>query len=150
MRILEHHMPEWKMICWENPFECTNKELKEFDLSSNTTWQKVNRGRFLDLGPYINDVYAFAPYLPHLRRVFAFKEGHMAYARERLGMAVTQARGALNLKASQPVTVVSIHVRRQDYARHMDVLYKEGLASRDYFVRAINYFRHRLKGQIFT
>ena len=72
----------------------------------------------------------------------------MAYARERLGMAVTQARGALNLKANQPVTVVSIHVRRQDYAHHMDALYKEGLASRDYFVRAINYFRHRLKGQI--
>ena len=39
MRVLESHVPEWKMVCWENPFERTDKKLKEYDLSSNATWQ---------------------------------------------------------------------------------------------------------------
>ena len=62
------------------------------------------------MGPYINDVYAYAPYLKDLRKAFAFKPSHEAYAQERLNIALTMFRGAHKLESTASVIVISVHV----------------------------------------
>jgi hypothetical protein len=48
-------------------------------------------------------------------------------------------------KADDPLTYISVHVRRSDYAMYLNYWYKKGYVEDDYFVRAVTFFRQKFE-----
>ena len=49
---------------------------------------------------------------------------------------------------SDPVTYVSIHVRRSDYGMYLNFWYKKTYVEDDYFAKAVQFYREKFKVRI--
>ena len=94
---------------------------------------KIDKPKFSSLRM---DIKGFYPYVNELvNKILKFREDHMVRAKEILS----------GLNTGQNSTMVSVHIRLTDFAKHLKILWNMQYASDEYFKRAMNYFHSKYK-----
>lgn len=104
--------------------------------------------RNIHLNAYLQSWYYFRNVMSDIRKQYKFKDEIMSNASQRLQAAIN----SLKFKGMvvNEAEIVGIHVRRGDKLGKQAI--KEGhlVATREFYQRAINYFRKKLKNPIFV
>ena len=103
--------------------------------------QLLQYGKYVGLGPYVDDVKGFSPYAEELRNsIFLFKKEDTKTANAIFQSIKNTYRATKKLPLTTNITMVSIHVRLTDFAYHLRVLFNMTFISNKFLTDAMGYY----------
>lgn len=126
------HLP-WKTLQY--------KKDKFFDYSGIESDDKTT-GQLINMGDFPNQIKHYHKHLPELRNIFTFRRKYQYYAQMHLLHAKEKIKSDKKKKSFEPV-FVGVHVRRTDYANHLEVLYQVDQVDEAYFTRAMDFYQSK-------
>ena len=103
--------------------------------------QLLQYGKYVGLGPYVDDVKGFSPYAEELRNsIFLFKKEDTKTANAIFQSIKNTYRATKKLPLTTNITMVSIHVRLTDFAYHLKVLFNMTFISNKFLTDAMGYY----------
>ena len=108
--------------------------------------QLLKYDKYVGLGPYVNDVKGFSPYVEELRNsIFLFKKEDTKTANAIFQSIKNTYRATKKLPLTTNITMVSIHVRLTDFAYHLRVLFNMTFISNEFLTAAMRYYTDKYK-----
>ena len=103
--------------------------------------QLLKYDKYVGLGPYINDVKGYSPYVEELKdSIFLFKKEDTKTATAIFQSIKNTYRATKKLPLTTNITMVSIHVRLTDFAYHLRVLFNMTFVSNKFLTDAMGYY----------
>ena len=89
---------------------------------------------YIKLPVYVLDIKGFYPYISELvTQVLRFKQDDISHAKEIMS----------GFNPGSNNTMISIHIRLTDFAKHLKILWNMKYAPDEYFKRAMTYFHNK-------
>ena len=113
--------------------------------SRNKTVAPLKYDKVVKLGPYVNDVQGFYPYVEELKeQIFKFKQEDINKAKTIFQSIKNTYKGTKHKRSpNSNVTMVSIHVRLTDFAHHLNVLFNMTFISNKFLSQAMEYYHRK-------
>ena len=103
--------------------------------------ESLKYDKYVGLGPYVNDVKGFYPYVEELKNsIFRFKKEDTEAALAIFQSIKNTYRASKKVSLTANITMVSIHVRLTDFAHHLKVLFNMTFISNKFLSEAMEYY----------